>query len=302
VALSGAAGASGPVSVVSPSSLNFSEQSILSMAPLPVTLKNTGNAPLVISTFVTSLNFGQTNDCGASIAAGSSCTINVTASPTAAGPFSGTLALIVNSNGVTGSVQSVELSGTFQDFTLASNSPASFTVEPGSTATYALSVAGLWGFNQNVSFTCTGAPAGAACTVWPNPVGVGSAPTNVTVTVTTTAPSSSPPRLRMPLPIPPLSPGFKNPLMLFCLLAALACATKRRKKWGRCPRSPAIAALALGLWLILVLAACGGHAPPPPAATSGGTPAGTYTLFVQATAGAGTATLSHYVELELGVL
>jgi len=297
VALSGAAGASGPVAVVTPSSLDFSEQNVLCFASRLVTLKNTGNAPLVISTLVTSPNFDQTNDCEASIAGGSSCTINVTASPAAAGPFSGTLTVIDNSKGVTGSVQSVELSGAFQDFTLATTSPASLTVEPGSTATYTLSLAGLGGFNQNVGFACTAATASASCTVSPNPVSVGSAPTYVTVTVTTTAPSSSPPRLRRLLPIPPLAPGSKDPLILFCLLAALAWVTRRRKQ--RCPRSPAIAPVALGLCLTLLLAACGGVSPKTP--NAGTPPATTYFLSVEGTAGSGACALSHVVTLTLTV-
>ena len=140
-------------------------------ASQPVTLSNTGNAALTISSIATSANFGQTNNCGGSVAASGSCTINVTFSPTATGPLTGTLTITDNSNGVAGSTQSVALSGTGQDFTLAppSGSSTSATVAPGQSATYTLSVAGEGGFNQSVSFTCTGAPSEATCTVSPNP-------------------------------------------------------------------------------------------------------------------------------------
>jgi hypothetical protein len=296
VTLTGTGVTSAPLAVLSPATLVFAPQWYKSASPpQPVTLSNTGNAELAISGVGISGNFLQTNDCGSSVAAGASCTIEVAITPAAYGAISGTLTLRDNSNGEEASMQSVELSGTGVDFTL-SGGGASFTVEPGWTALYTLSAAGLGGFNQNVSFTCSGAPAGASCTFSPNPVTVGSAQTYVNVRVTTTASSSSLPRLRMLFPIPPLSPGSKNAFLLFWLLVAVAWAARRRKQWRRCPRSPAIAPLALGLWLTLALAACGGVSPETP---NSGTPLGTYTLNVQGTAGSGASTVSHNVTLTL---
>jgi hypothetical protein len=97
------------------------------------------------------------------VAAGGSCTINVTFSPAATGPLTGTLSITDNNQGAAGSTQSVALSGTGQDFTLAaaSGSPTSATVAPGSPASYTLSVGGEGGFSQSVTFTCTGAPSEA---------------------------------------------------------------------------------------------------------------------------------------------
>ena len=71
-----------------------------------------GQRALTITSIATSANFGQTNNCGGSVAAGGSCTINVTFSPTATGPLTGTLTITDNSNGVAGSTQTVTLSGT----------------------------------------------------------------------------------------------------------------------------------------------------------------------------------------------
>jgi hypothetical protein len=305
VALSGAAGASGPVAEVTPSSLDFGKQSVgAGTASLPVTLSNTGNAPLAISTLVTSPNFGQTNDCGASVAAGSSCTINVTFSPPAAGPLSGMLTLIDNSNGVVGRSQSVALSGAGQDFTLnpATGSSTSATVAPGQSATYTLSLAGLNGYSNTVTFTCVGAPSNSSCTVSPSTVAVESAPTMITVTVTTTAAGASAPSTPLlPLDLP-ASPVAQALMVLALLAAAIAWALAPRGERGLALGRAAIVALAMGLLLTVTLAGCGGAGPSRGSPPAGGTPSGTYTLNVQATATAGTGGLSRYVDLTLNVL
>jgi hypothetical protein len=308
VALSGVAGASGPVAEVTPSSLDFGKQSVGDWtASLPVTLSNTGNAPLVISTLVMSPSFGyfgQTNDCGASIAAGSSCTINVTISPPAAGPLSGMLTLIDNSNGVVGRSQNVALSGSGQDFTLtpAPGSSTSATVAPGQSATYTLSLAGLNGYSNTVTFTCVGAPSNSSCTVSPSSVAVESAPTIITVTVTTTAAGASAPPAALLPPEPPLSPTARTVIVLALALAAMAWGTAQYNDRNLWHSRSAILALAAGLLLTVTLAGCGGAGPSRGSPPVSGTPSGTYTLNVQGTATAGTGGLSHYVDLTLNVL
>ena len=54
-------------------------------------------------------------------------------------------------------------------FTAPSGSSTSATAAPGQPATYTLSVGGQGGMSGTVSFTCTGAPSEATCTVSPNP-------------------------------------------------------------------------------------------------------------------------------------
>jgi hypothetical protein len=61
-----------------------------------VTLSNTGNETLTITSIVPSGDFTQMNNCGTSVAAGASCTINVTFTPTATGTRSGSLAITDN--------------------------------------------------------------------------------------------------------------------------------------------------------------------------------------------------------------
>jgi len=290
----------GPAVSLSSSSLTFSAQIVgNSSSAQTVALTNTGNVSLTISSITASGDFSQTNTCGSSVSAGANCTIAVTFKPTAAGTRTGTLSV---SDSASDSPQSVALSGTGQDFSFAaaSGSPTSATVAPGSSASYTLSVAGESGFNQSVSFTCTGAPSEATCTVSPSALTPGSSATNITVSVTTTAPSLSAPRSRPLPPVPPLSPGLRGLLMLALALAAVTWAIARRNQPGVSRWRSTMVLLASGLLLALALAGCGGgsssnvtHNP--------GTPAGTYTLTVTGTAGSGSSALSHSVTLTLTV-
>ncbi len=66
-------------------------------APRTATLINTGATAVSITSIQTTGDFAQTNNCGTSLAAGASCTINVTYSPTSAGYTSQTLTINSNS-------------------------------------------------------------------------------------------------------------------------------------------------------------------------------------------------------------
>ncbi|MGA3324710.1 MAG: choice-of-anchor D domain-containing protein [Terriglobia bacterium] len=102
-----------PFVALSPINLTLPAQLVgTTGASMPVTLTNTGTAALTITDIAASGNFGQTNTCGGSVAAGGSCTINVTFTPPQTGTLAGTLTITDNSNGVTGSTQMVSLSGT----------------------------------------------------------------------------------------------------------------------------------------------------------------------------------------------
>jgi hypothetical protein len=303
LALTGWGGTVVPVASVSPASLAFGNQNAgTTSAPQPVTLSNTGGFALTLTSIATSFYFGQTNNCGGTVAAGSSCTINVTFKPNGAGPFTGALTITDNSNVVAGSTQSVSLSGNGQafDITEANYLSATATVAPGQTATYTLGVVGQGGFNQTVTFGCTGAPSEATCTVSPSSLipNANGSTTNITITVTTTAPSVSPPRSRYFLPLPPLSPGLRGLLMLALALAAMAWAAWRRNQRGVSRWQCAIVPLALGFLLALMLAGCGGggggtHNP--------GTPAGTYTLVLTGSAGSGSSSMGGFLLLTLNV-
>ena len=287
---------------VSPTSLTFGNQSLgTTSGSQPVTLSNTGTAALTISSIATSANFGETNNCGGTVAAGGSCTINVTFSPGSGGALTGALTITDNSNGVAGSTQSVSLSGTGQGFTFieSSGSSATATVTPGQTATYTIGVLGQGGFNQSVSFGCGGAPSEATCTVSPNSMIPSSSTTNITISVTTTAPSVGAPRSRPLPPVTPLSPGLRGLLILALALAAMAWAVGRRNQFGVRRWQSELVLLVTGLLLILALAGCGGGGGRGGGTNNPGTPAGTYTLTLTGTTGSGSSTLGFDVLLTL---
>lgn len=109
-ALSGYGVGSGPTAILSPTSLGFGTQIIGSRsAAKKVTLTNAGNAALSITSLVISGDFQQSNNCGKSLAAGLSCTISVTFTPTAPNVRTGSVRITDNA---TGSPQSVLLTGT----------------------------------------------------------------------------------------------------------------------------------------------------------------------------------------------
>jgi hypothetical protein len=126
------------LAAVSPGSLTFGNQNVgTTGTSQPVTLSNTGTAALTIASIAVSANFGETDNCGTSIAANGSCTVNVTFSPTTIGPLTGTLTVTDNSGGVSGSTQTVSLmgAGTAPNVSLSSSS-VSFGNQPvGSTST-----------------------------------------------------------------------------------------------------------------------------------------------------------------------
>jgi hypothetical protein len=83
-----------PSASVIPTSLTFTSQNTNTTSTAQtVTLTNAGTASLTVSSITASANFGQTNTCGTSVAAGGNCTIQVTFTPTTTGALTGTLTI-----------------------------------------------------------------------------------------------------------------------------------------------------------------------------------------------------------------
>jgi hypothetical protein len=102
-----------PVVALSPTSVDFGSQYTGNTSPPQfVYLSNTGTGPLFVSSIVATGDFAQTNNCGASVAAGGSCWITVTFTPTTTGTLNGTVTITDNNNGVGGSQQAIPLTGT----------------------------------------------------------------------------------------------------------------------------------------------------------------------------------------------
>jgi len=100
---------SGPDAILSSASLNFALQLLgTTSAAQTVQLSNYGTATLNITGIAASANFGETDDCGASLAAGASCDISVTFAPGAIDNLGGTISITDNAPG---SPQTVSLNG-----------------------------------------------------------------------------------------------------------------------------------------------------------------------------------------------
>jgi subtilase family serine protease len=147
---------------------------------------------------------------------------------------------------------------------------------PGGSGATTLGVIASTGFNTAIAVTCTGLPAGAAC----SPTSItANGPNNIvtgTINITTTAPSAA-----------TLQP-VRRPFYLAMLGAAampfggiLLLGVRRRRY---CATLFGLLVLAL----IVGLTACGGgsgSSSPPPPPPNTGTPAGTYTITVNVAAG-----------------
>jgi hypothetical protein len=167
-----------PVASVSPTSLTFAGTVVgATSAPQTVTLSNTGNAPLTVTSatfsgpFALNTAVGSDTCSGKSIAAGGSCTVSVVFKPTATGAASGTLSFADNAG-----TQTVALSG---------SGAAQPVATPSKPALAAASDSGVVGDNitkvNTPTFTGT-APAGTTVSILSDGVSVGSAATSGTGT------------------------------------------------------------------------------------------------------------------------
>jgi hypothetical protein len=121
-------GGSAPAVTLNPTSLTFATELVGVTSPAQnVTLTNSGTATLTITSITTTGDFAQTNNCGATVAVGASCTISVTFDPTTINTRTGTVAITDNAPA---SPQTVALTGTgtYVSWTPASLSFGSVTV------------------------------------------------------------------------------------------------------------------------------------------------------------------------------
>jgi hypothetical protein len=114
VSLTGTGTSTGATISISPSSLAFGNESVdMISSSQAVTLDNTGSAVLSITSIAFNganpADFTEVNTCSPSVAAGGTCTIVILFAPSASG--AGVASLTISDN-VTGSPQSVALSGT----------------------------------------------------------------------------------------------------------------------------------------------------------------------------------------------
>ena len=251
--------------------LTFSEQDVgTTSAPQTVTLTNTSDSTLTITSVAISGDFDQTNTCLTPLAVGESCAIDVTFTPTATGLRTGELTITDTICGTS----SVAL--TVADFSLSA-SPTTRTITTGESTTYALTLSSVGGFT-GVSLSCSGAPARATCSIAPTMVNLdGTNDANAEVTVTTTARSMVVPPPGRPSGLPWL------PWVLASVMLTVLATVVRRRAW---------LSLAVPVLLVVLWTSCGnggspvvGDGTPVVGGGTPGTPTGTFTLTVTATSG-----------------
>jgi hypothetical protein len=397
-------GTSGAVSL-SASSLDFGTVELGATSTQTVTLTNPAQSPLDISSVQAGGDYSETNNCGAAVSGGASCTIRISFTPSAVGTSVGTVTLTdtglgspqtitltgtgggpftlsanpssatvlmgtgqvqftiaaSTAQGFTGSIvldctdispatctfspstivpgqsstltvgnlsavtsaaldftvtgtattsatpgaassnaatsggmtATLALSVAFANFTLAA-SPTTTTVQAGQTATYALTITPVNGFNVPVSVSCKGAPQGAACSLSSSTVQVtssGSVQDTLTVSTTSRSLVNPPPDGWRGRPFP----WFVAWTVCFSLLLTLLSLGVRPLRLVAAIRNASLA-----FTVALVLAGCGGGTGgggSTPTKSNIGTPAGSYTVTVTATA----QSLSHSSQVTLQV-
>jgi hypothetical protein len=248
--------------------------------PQTVTISNTGNGSIQVSSIMASGDFSQTNSCTA-IAAGASCSVTVVFKPTATGNRSGFLT--INDSDVTKS-QSVALSGTGGDIQIgaASNSSTSQTAAAGQTATYDLMVAPVGGVTAMTTFSCSNLPVYASCQITPPNADLSKGAASVAVMISTSQQQGA----AVGLTSTRMFASIVWPFLLITvpLMSLGVWKGRGRKMWP-------VALLAVAL-ICLPMGGCGGagySSPPPPASTV--TPTGNYQVSFVATSAEGTKTI-----------
>jgi hypothetical protein len=289
VTLNGVGVAPAGVSLAPLGGLSFGDVGVgESSAPMAMTLTNNGSSVLTIGSVAVTGDFKiSTNGCGATLATGQACVVQVVFDPTVGGARTGTFTVIDNA---ANSRQTVALTGTGIDFSLSADGSTSVTVSSGTSAVYPLLLSSAAGVPGTAVLSCTGAPANSTCLVQPSSAPLGGTAT-ISVTVQTGVSTAS-------VASSMLSRGhdiFGRQIWVAILpLGLLLCAPRSRRRW----------LLSIVAMCCLVAASgCGSGRRIPPATTGGGgsggppTASGAYSL----TAFASSAGLTRSVSLTLVV-
>jgi YVTN family beta-propeller protein len=122
-----------PSATLSAGALAFGNQIIdTTSVSLDVTLTNNGGGPLTITSIAASGDYLALDNCPATLAAGASCIIGVSFTPSIVGTDNGILTVTDDNLGTAGTAQTVALTGTGSAVTTVSVTPASvgFGTEP----------------------------------------------------------------------------------------------------------------------------------------------------------------------------
>jgi len=292
--LNGTGLAPAPAVTLIPGSLDFGTVTQGISTPLNISVKNSGNAALHISSVA--IAGADANDfssssptCNAAISINSSCTISVTFTPLAPGVRTTTITI---TDDAPDSPQTVQVKGNANPaFTPgpAPNGSTSASVSAGQPAQYQLQLTPGAGYTGTVSLTCSGAPLGAVCQV-PASVAISNgAAAAFTVTVTTSGAAILPPSTLMRFRD---FPGLRVlPLLALALIFWMTFMNRKSLQstaGGRCWRLSAVFAT-LVLCVVASVSGCGGGSAalvtPPPVITPSGNSTITISMSAMSSSG-----------------
>jgi hypothetical protein len=256
---------------LTPATLSFTSATGVATAAQIATLSNTGNAAISITGITVAgtnpSDFAQTNNCGESLAANTSCSISITFTPASSGSFAATLSVADNASA---SPQTTSLSGTgtaAPSFTISS-SVSSQTVQPGGTAQYSMTVTAQNGtFSNPVTLAASGLPPGATATFSPSSItpGSSSATSQLSIQTASAMAAVNAKATRWPLALPAMA-----------LIGLFFLPRKHRRRW-----ITMAVLLFASLGALAALSGCGGGF-----GLSGTGAATTYNITVTGTSGA----------------
>jgi hypothetical protein len=255
-----------PDFVLSTSSLNFSNDDLGKPVVENLTLTNVAAGTIPLSIPGASGDFAVASNCGSSLAAGASCILAITFTPTATGPRTGSMT--VSFSGASYAGITVAFAGNGVDFSIA-DSPASGNVIAGYGSSTVTTTSPIAGFASPIYMSCTTNAPAATCTVGGSAGFIPQSPVNVDVSFTTTSKYT----------VVGYGGAGGSWLWLLAVGSGVLLWLGRRR---------AAVALRTGLLLILLAAitlASGGCSGKLPALNPAYTPAGNYTFTISATDG-----------------
>lgn len=206
----------------------------------------------------------------------------------AAGTFFVTATYPGDTNNAASASSALTITSVAPDYSLQANPPTQ-TISAGQSATFQITVTPSGGYSGTTNFACVNLPSEADCTFSPVGVTVSGGPASTTLTISTTGGKAALEPMRKPARTPwvPLGTAFTG-------VVGISIFGKRMKKGRRALN---------GLFSLSLLAAagmfffgCGSSSTPP--TTQPGTPVGSYSVAVNASAGGSSL---HTLQLQLTV-
>jgi hypothetical protein len=221
-----------------PSVLTFGDQAPgTSSRAQVVTLSNTGTTDLNIGSIGVSNGYWQSNKCGTTLKAGSTCVIAVKFTPGNAGKAAGSLTLVSDAPG---SPHTLALNGASSDFSISVPQPSATLTNAQSAAVYTVNVTGTAFSSGAVDLSCSNLPPLTHCKFSPATVTLNGAGTQAVSLSIYTAKAAT------------ASLHFVNPWQSLTLAVTLlggvvTLGSSRRRNWNKNVGLAVIAACAIGL-------------------------------------------------------